>query len=158
MEVFASQGAPPVSTTPVANLPMVSTTPAVKMPLVLLKKCSLIPLNVWDIKDSVCELDSIIPTFYLTLVDVHINLWWQVLDIPTVNSNVLTVKTHWIPGEDLLLQRTHTGSLYLDKAYSTPEKWIPSSLKLYTTLLEVNELCPRANSLHAFFKAIDLQW
>jgi hypothetical protein len=29
-EIFASQGAPPVSTTPVANLPPVSTTPAAK--------------------------------------------------------------------------------------------------------------------------------
>jgi hypothetical protein len=28
VEIFASQGAPPVSTTPVANLPPVSTTPA----------------------------------------------------------------------------------------------------------------------------------
>jgi hypothetical protein len=28
VEIFASQGAPPVSTTPVANLPLVSTTPA----------------------------------------------------------------------------------------------------------------------------------
>jgi hypothetical protein len=28
MEIFASQGAPPVLTTPVANLPPVSTTPA----------------------------------------------------------------------------------------------------------------------------------
>ncbi len=33
-EIFASQGAPPVSTTPVANLPPVSTTPAAKFPLV----------------------------------------------------------------------------------------------------------------------------
>jgi hypothetical protein len=31
-EIFASQGAPPVSTTPVANLPPVSTTPAAKLP------------------------------------------------------------------------------------------------------------------------------
>ena len=30
-EIFASQGAPPVSTTPVANLPPVSTTPAAKL-------------------------------------------------------------------------------------------------------------------------------
>ncbi len=30
-----SQGAPPVSTTPVANLPPVSTTPATKLPPVL---------------------------------------------------------------------------------------------------------------------------
>ena len=29
-EIFASQGAPPVSTTPVANLPAVSTTPVAK--------------------------------------------------------------------------------------------------------------------------------
>ncbi len=28
MEIFASEGAPPLSTTPVANLPPVSTTPA----------------------------------------------------------------------------------------------------------------------------------
>jgi hypothetical protein len=27
-EIFASQGAPPVSTTPVANLPLILTTPA----------------------------------------------------------------------------------------------------------------------------------
>jgi hypothetical protein len=33
-EIFASQGAPPVSTTPVANLPPVSTTPAAKLPSV----------------------------------------------------------------------------------------------------------------------------
>jgi hypothetical protein len=31
-EIFASQGAPPVSTTPAANLPPVSTTPAAKLP------------------------------------------------------------------------------------------------------------------------------
>ncbi len=31
-EIFASQGAPPVSTTPVANLPLVSMTPAAKVP------------------------------------------------------------------------------------------------------------------------------
>jgi hypothetical protein len=31
-EIFASQSAPPVSTTPVANLPPVSTTPAAKLP------------------------------------------------------------------------------------------------------------------------------
>jgi hypothetical protein len=31
-EIFASQGAPPVSMTPVANLPLVSTTPAAKLP------------------------------------------------------------------------------------------------------------------------------
>ena len=31
-EIFASQGAPPVSTTPVENLPPVSTTPAAKLP------------------------------------------------------------------------------------------------------------------------------
>ncbi len=31
-EIFASQGAPPVSTTPVANLPPVTTTPAAKLP------------------------------------------------------------------------------------------------------------------------------
>jgi hypothetical protein len=31
-DIFASQGAPPVSTTPVANLPPVSTTPAAKLP------------------------------------------------------------------------------------------------------------------------------
>jgi hypothetical protein len=31
-EIFASQGAPPVSTTPVANLPPVSTTPAAILP------------------------------------------------------------------------------------------------------------------------------
>ncbi len=31
-EIFASQGAPPVSTTPVANFPQVSTTSAAKLP------------------------------------------------------------------------------------------------------------------------------
>ncbi len=31
-EIFASQGAPPVLTTPVANLPAVSTTPTAKLP------------------------------------------------------------------------------------------------------------------------------
>jgi hypothetical protein len=31
-EIFASQGAPTVSTTPVANLPLLSTTPAAKLP------------------------------------------------------------------------------------------------------------------------------
>ncbi len=31
-EIFTSQGAPQVSTTPVANLPQVSTTPALKLP------------------------------------------------------------------------------------------------------------------------------
>jgi hypothetical protein len=30
-EVFASQGAPPVLTTPAANLPLVSTTPVAKL-------------------------------------------------------------------------------------------------------------------------------
>ncbi len=34
-EIFASQGAPPVSTTPVANLPPASTTQAAKLPPVL---------------------------------------------------------------------------------------------------------------------------
>jgi hypothetical protein len=33
-EIFESQGAPPVSTTPVENLPPVSMTPAAKLPLV----------------------------------------------------------------------------------------------------------------------------
>jgi hypothetical protein len=33
-EIFASQGAPPVSATPAANLQPVSTTPAAKLPLV----------------------------------------------------------------------------------------------------------------------------
>ncbi len=32
-EIFASQGAPPASTTPVANLPPVSTTPAATTPV-----------------------------------------------------------------------------------------------------------------------------
>jgi hypothetical protein len=32
VEIFASKGAPTVSTTPVANLPPVSTTPAAKLP------------------------------------------------------------------------------------------------------------------------------
>ena len=36
VEIFASQGAPTVSTTPVANLPTVSTTPAAKLPPVRL--------------------------------------------------------------------------------------------------------------------------
>ncbi len=31
-EIFASQGAPPISMTPVANLPPLSTTPATKLP------------------------------------------------------------------------------------------------------------------------------
>jgi hypothetical protein len=34
-EIFTSQGAPPVSTTPVANLPPLSTTPAENLPPVL---------------------------------------------------------------------------------------------------------------------------
>jgi hypothetical protein len=33
-EIFASQGAPPVSMTPVAKLPLISTTPAANLPLV----------------------------------------------------------------------------------------------------------------------------
>jgi hypothetical protein len=40
-EIFASEGAPPVSATPVANLPPVSTTPAAKLPPV-----SLIPVAI----------------------------------------------------------------------------------------------------------------
>jgi len=48
--VLASQGLPPVSTTPVANLPPtnlppVSTTPAVNLPLVLLVSLILVANN-----------------------------------------------------------------------------------------------------------------
>ncbi len=35
-EIFASKGAPPVSTTPAAKLPLVSTTPVANLPPVLL--------------------------------------------------------------------------------------------------------------------------
>ena len=40
-EIFASQGAPPVSTTPVANLPPVSRTPAAKLPPVSTPEANL---------------------------------------------------------------------------------------------------------------------
>jgi hypothetical protein len=42
-EIFASQAAPPVSTTPVANLPPVSMTPAAKLPPVSTTPVSNLP-------------------------------------------------------------------------------------------------------------------
>ncbi len=42
-EIFASQGAPPVSMTPVANLPPVSTTPAAKLPPVSMTPVANLP-------------------------------------------------------------------------------------------------------------------
>ncbi len=42
-EIFASQGAPPVSTTPVAKLPPVSTTPAAKLPPVSMTPVANLP-------------------------------------------------------------------------------------------------------------------
>ncbi len=56
---------------------------------------------------------------------------------------------HYIPTEIILPQRTHTRSLNEDKAFWTLEKY-------ETTFLELNKLCPRANSLYAFIEAIDL--
>jgi hypothetical protein len=42
-EIFASQGAPPVSATPVANLPPVSTTPVAKLPPVSMTPVANLP-------------------------------------------------------------------------------------------------------------------
>jgi hypothetical protein len=41
--MFSSQGAPPVSMTPVANLPPMSTTPAAKLPLVSMTPAANLP-------------------------------------------------------------------------------------------------------------------
>jgi hypothetical protein len=43
VEIFASQGAPPASTTPVANLPPASTTQAAKLPLKLTTPAANLP-------------------------------------------------------------------------------------------------------------------
>ncbi len=49
--MFASQGAPPVSMTPVANLPPVSTTPAAKLPPVSTTPVANLPPPVLRIRD-----------------------------------------------------------------------------------------------------------
>ena len=51
---------------------------------------------------------------------------------------------HCVPIEDILPQRMHTGSLL--------------SRVVFYTFLELNKLCPRANSLYAFCEATYLQW
>jgi hypothetical protein len=62
-EIFASKGAPPVSTTPVANLPPVSTSPAAKLPPVsTTPAANLPPVSATPAANFATSLASVVDT------------------------------------------------------------------------------------------------
>jgi hypothetical protein len=78
----------------------------------------------------------------------------------TIKYIVLNLPTLYfssrIPAEDLLPQRKHKRSWDEDKAYESSILLFQSCV--HSTFPELNNLCPRPNSLYAIFEAIDLQW
>jgi hypothetical protein len=55
------------------------------------------------------------------------------------------------------LKESIKGNWHGNSLFDSKKNSILYFLELYTTFLELIKICPRGNSLHAFFEAIDLQ-